>query len=155
MEYETKYTVSLQGRRFTLTRSQLEFDSPNYFTAAFLGEFRESQTRYLELNRDPGLFSLICTYLCGYKILPVQDYILAALRSTHPLGFSSAATLLNLRADAVFYQLDGLVEACDGYIELSGIQDPPKNDYIAIGTQFETDEDAHICTSPFIPAPSR
>ncbi|CAE6446768.1 unnamed protein product [Rhizoctonia solani] len=107
MEYEQKYTVVLRGQQFVLTQSQIEFDSPNYFSACFLGDFREAQTRRLELYRNPDIFKIIYEYLCGYEVLPLSDQALPSM--------SLETGLINLRADALFYQLDNLVKACDDF----------------------------------------
>ena len=106
MNPNDKFTVLVRGSSFILTRSQIEFDSPNYFTACFLGNFKESQTRTLEISRDPVLFGIIFDYLCGYTVLPLD-------KSVIPARMSLAMALVNLRVDAEFYQLDGLVRACD------------------------------------------
>lgn len=37
----TDFTVIVQGVWFILTRDQCDFDSPNYFTLAFDGDFEE------------------------------------------------------------------------------------------------------------------
>ncbi|KAG8741379.1 hypothetical protein FRC10_002944 [Ceratobasidium sp. 414] len=96
------YTVIMRGEIFTLTRDQVEFDSPNYFTSCFLGEFAESQTRTVTLSRDPDLFRVIVDYLTGYKVLPLHA-------SALPKRMGMDAALFNLLADAQFYLLDGLV----------------------------------------------
>ncbi|CAE6426922.1 unnamed protein product [Rhizoctonia solani] len=93
------YRITLRDTTFTLDRSQVEFDSPNYFTSCFLGSFSESQAREIRLSRDPALFSIIINYLSGYTILPIQP----------PAGMSEQATLENLLRDALFYGLDELV----------------------------------------------
>ncbi|KAF8750967.1 hypothetical protein RHS01_09023 [Rhizoctonia solani] len=100
MEFNEKYTVSIQGIDFTLSKSQIEFDGPNYFTTCFLGDFRESSTRRVELSRDPDLFRIVLSYLSGYTVLPLNERVI-------PATMSQEAALLNLRADAEFYQLDG------------------------------------------------
>ncbi|CAE6473631.1 unnamed protein product [Rhizoctonia solani] len=110
MEYEPKYTVVLRGQEFVLTKSQIEFDSPNYFTACFLGEFQEAHTKRLELSRSPDLFKLIIEHLCGYEVLPLDN----KANTSH---MSAGSLLRNLRADALFYQLDGLVKSCDRAIK--------------------------------------
>ncbi|KEP46231.1 putative BTB domain protein [Rhizoctonia solani 123E] len=122
MDYEPKYTVVLRGQEFVLTKSQIEFDSPNYFTACFLGDFREAQTKRLEISRNPELFKLIMEHLCGYDILPLDD-------NAVPSHVSLDTVLRNLRADALFYQLEALVEACEDII------DPSKTNrsYMVIG----------------------
>lgn len=49
---------------------------------------------------------VVISYLNGYVVLPLNEISL-------PGGASLRPTLLNLRADAQFYQLDGLLKACD------------------------------------------
>lgn len=146
MDYDTKYTVSLRGSDFTLTRSQIEFDGPNYFTACFLGNFRESQTHRVELNRDPDLFRIIASYLCGYLVLPLSDRVI-------PSTMSPSAALLNLRADALFYQLDELIEACDKLIEQNRVRNSVSNRYLILGikrhfreSEYGLDDSDMICT---------
>ncbi|CAE6437762.1 unnamed protein product [Rhizoctonia solani] len=92
------YKLTLRDTTFTLDRSQIEFDSPNYFTSCFLGSFLESHAREIRLSRDPALFSIIVNYLSGYAILPIQP----------PVGMSEQAALENLLRDALFYGLDEL-----------------------------------------------
>ncbi|CAE6375190.1 unnamed protein product [Rhizoctonia solani] len=77
---------------------------PNYFTSCFLGDFREAETRRIELDRDPDLFRIVISHLNGYVVLPLNEKIL-------PGSASLRSTLLNLRADAQFYQLDGFTVA--------------------------------------------
>ena len=96
-----QYTIILRGQRFTLTRDQIEADSPNYFTNCFLGEYRESQTREIRLGRHPVLFTLIVDHLSGYKILPLDDSVVIP-------GMSKERLMENLLADASFYSLDSL-----------------------------------------------
>ncbi|KAG9087141.1 hypothetical protein FRC06_002710 [Ceratobasidium sp. 370] len=97
------YTVIMRGENFTLTRDQVEFDSPNYFTSCFLGEFTESQTRTVTLSRDPHLFRIILDYLSGYEVLPLHE-------SAVPKRMGLEVALRNLLIDARFYLLDGLVQ---------------------------------------------
>ncbi|CAE6388033.1 unnamed protein product [Rhizoctonia solani] len=92
------YKVTLRDTTFTLDRSQIEVDSPNYFTSCFLGSFSESHAREIRLSRDPALFSMIVNYLSGYAILPIQP----------PVGMSEQAAWENLLRDALFYGLDEL-----------------------------------------------
>ncbi|KAB5590655.1 BTB domain containing protein [Ceratobasidium theobromae] len=125
---DTKYIITLRGTEFILSKSLIEFDSPNYFTARFLelGDYREAQTRRIELYRDPGLFRIIISYLCGYTVFPLNDEYNCPY-------ISSGSTLLNLRADAVFYQLNGLVQACNAQIELNNVKNPATPRYLIIG----------------------
>ncbi|KAF8593874.1 hypothetical protein BDV93DRAFT_566034 [Ceratobasidium sp. AG-I] len=96
------YTINMRNEDFSLTRDQIEFDSPNYFTSCFLGGFVESQTRTLRLSRDPDLFKIILDYLSGYQVLPLDDSVI-------PNRMNRESALRNLLADAQFYLLSGLV----------------------------------------------
>ncbi|KAG8790790.1 hypothetical protein FRC12_011015 [Ceratobasidium sp. 428] len=97
------YKVIMRGETFLLTRDQIEFDSPNYFTSCFLGEFSEAKTRTLTLSRDPKLFKIILDYLSGYDVLPLHESVI-------PERMGLDVALRNVLADAQFYQLDGLVD---------------------------------------------
>ncbi|KAG8687847.1 hypothetical protein FRC09_013250, partial [Ceratobasidium sp. 395] len=66
----------MRGETFVLTRDQIEFDSPNFFTSCFLGEFTESRTRTLTLSRDPELFRIILDHLSGYEVLPLHQSVI-------------------------------------------------------------------------------
>ncbi|KAF8712332.1 hypothetical protein RHS03_01193, partial [Rhizoctonia solani] len=136
MEFNEKYTVSIQGIEFTLSKSQIEFDGPNYFTTCFLGDFRESSTRRVELSRDPDLFRIVLSYLSGYTVLPLNERVI-------PATMSQEAALLNLRADAEFYQLDGLAQACEAFINPREGQGSPKNRYLILGSKWFVDDDEY------------
>lgn len=99
------YKVTLRDTTFHLDRSQIEFDSPNYFTSCFLGSFAESNARAIRLSRDPALFSIIVSYLSGYTIFPLQAVE----------GMAESAVLENLLADALFYGLDELADVLEEY----------------------------------------
>ncbi|KAG8706707.1 hypothetical protein FRC09_002257 [Ceratobasidium sp. 395] len=99
------YTITLRDTSFRLDRSQLEFDSPNYFTACFLGSFSESKGREIRLPRDPALFSLIVNYLSGYTIFPLQEVN----------GMAPETVLENLLADALFYGLEDLADMLEDH----------------------------------------
>ncbi|GAA5854365.1 hypothetical protein JCM5353_000562 [Sporobolomyces roseus] len=127
------YTVVCREVPFRLTRSQIESDSPNYFTTAFLdGGFAESGSKIIHLDRHPQLFALIVEHLSGYKIPPLQPSVL-------PRYMSVEAAMENLWRDASYFGLDALCKElkppqsqmeippalADGYesiIELSRIQ---------------------------------
>ncbi|QRW24019.1 CVNH domain protein [Rhizoctonia solani] len=115
-----------RGTEFSLHKSQIEFDGPNYFTFYFLAN---SKQRRIELHRDPGLFRIIVSYLSGYNIFPLDE------RSIPPT-MTSETVLQNLRADAVFYQLSGLVCACDEFIEQQRIKQTPQNQYLVLGNVY-------------------
>lgn len=95
------YTVVTRGVEFILSRSQVESDSPNVLTAAFLGDFTESRSRIVRTDRHPLLFTLFLEHLSGYKILPLQS---AAL----PPTMSLESGLENLTSDALYFGLDKL-----------------------------------------------
>jgi hypothetical protein len=131
MEHDPEYTVTIRGETFILNKSQIEFDAPNYFTTCFLGDFREAQSRHLRLSRDPALFRIVLDYLCGYTILPLQKQVI-------PRHMSPATALENLRADAAFYQLDGLIDACDELIDSDSHQDERLTwgQYLLVGSRY-------------------
>ncbi|KAB5588201.1 BTB domain containing protein [Ceratobasidium theobromae] len=106
MEHDPRYTLVIGGSTFILSRSQIEIDSPNYFTSCFLSNTYQATARRLELSRDPNLFRIIARHLCGYSVLPLAE-------NEIPLGMTPASALANLRADAVFYNLRRLQHACD------------------------------------------
>lgn len=109
MSLNNKYTVIIRDSVFKLSKSQIEFDSPNFFTACFLSDFQEAQTRTVEVMRDPDLFRIIVNYLCGYTVLPLTG-------TAVPTTMTPASALVNLRLDAEYYQLNGLVRACDEHM---------------------------------------
>ena len=99
------YKVTLRDTTFHLDRSQIEFDSPNYFTGCFLGSFAESNRRETRSSRDPVLFVIILNYLSGYTIFP-----LLAVG-----GMAENAVVENLLSDALFYGLDELADVLEEY----------------------------------------
>ncbi|CAE6505941.1 unnamed protein product [Rhizoctonia solani] len=129
MEHEDKYTVTIRGSEFQLTKAQIEFDGPNHFTTCFSGNFKESQTRHLKLSRDPDLFLIICDYLSGYKVLPLSDQVI-------PARMSPELALANLKIDAAFYQLDGLVEQCAALTTRPN-QNTGEKRYLILGCEYK------------------
>jgi hypothetical protein len=107
-----EYTIVVRGERFVLARDQIFFDSPNYFTMLFTGTFQEAVDGHWEaiLHRDPLLFKIIQTYLCGYSILPLPD-------NWMPAYMSQEAALKNLLEDARFYGLERLVDQLQSVVE--------------------------------------
>ncbi|CAE6419961.1 unnamed protein product [Rhizoctonia solani] len=95
-----EYTIVVMDRSFKLSRSQIEFDSPNFFTSYFNAP-GQITPRKLELSRDPYLFLIILRYLNGYRLLPLHPTLV-------PPYCTLDSTLADLRADAQFYQLSGL-----------------------------------------------
>ncbi|TDL27011.1 hypothetical protein BD410DRAFT_480703 [Rickenella mellea] len=97
----TKYKIILRDEEFTLYKTQIEFDAPNYFTACFFGEFAESKQTTIALDRNPDLFALIVEYMSGYCVLPISAKAL-------PRTMDIATATANLVEDAAFYGLSRL-----------------------------------------------
>ncbi|KAF8601056.1 hypothetical protein BDV93DRAFT_546025 [Ceratobasidium sp. AG-I] len=112
MTQNDKYTIIIHGKRYVLTKAQVEFDSPNYFTKQFFGDTPEAQSRTLELSRDPDLFKLVLDYLSDYWIIPLN------VPAIPPR--SAYRTLNDLLRDAKFYQLGKLESACQGLMPAAG-----------------------------------
>jgi hypothetical protein len=99
-----EYHVVVRGETFTLDKHQILFDSPNYFSTYFLGDFKEAAEgrRQLTLRRDPFLFKLVEAYLSGYPVLPLPPSL--------PAHMSPETATKSLLCDAQFYGLDGLIK---------------------------------------------
>ncbi|KEP46248.1 putative BTB domain protein [Rhizoctonia solani 123E] len=137
MEHDPIYTVTVRGKDFLLTKSQIEFDGPNYFTTCFLGDFKKAQSHHLKLSRDPNLFFIISDYLCGYEVLPLSDQVI-------PARMSPEIALKNLKTDAEFYQLGGLVKQCDALItqHQRKVQNESQKSYLVYGCEhYYSNED--------------
>jgi hypothetical protein len=104
-------TVVVQGEVFWLSRAQIEFDSPNLFTH-YINNDPEPYGRQIQLSRNPHLFMLIVEYLSGYAILPINDNAL-------PARMSRENVLGNLRVDAQYYKLNGLMKLIDSHRPVS------------------------------------
>jgi hypothetical protein len=99
----TKHMIIVRDEEFTLRRTQLEFDAPNYFTTYFYGDFAEADAGVttLTLDRSPELFAIIVEYMSGYHILPLAQKAL-------PRTMTTRTAMLNLVEDAAFYGLTRL-----------------------------------------------
>ncbi|QRV82946.1 hypothetical protein RhiJN_25152 [Ceratobasidium sp. AG-Ba] len=97
-----KFKVTVGDKAFYLSKPQIYFDSPNYFTSCFV----DGPDDEIELSRDPVLFQLIVDYLNGYCVLPLRPDRL-------PPKTPPETVLANLRVDAEFYQLHGLLDLLD------------------------------------------
>ncbi|GAA5860824.1 hypothetical protein JCM1840_001978 [Sporobolomyces johnsonii] len=93
------YTIILRNKPFVLSASQIHFDSPNYFTAAFLGGFKEAATRTIYSDRRPEYFPIIYEHLAGYDVFPVRIE-----------GLSEEEGAEAILAEAGYFQLDGLAD---------------------------------------------
>ncbi|PIL26305.1 hypothetical protein GSI_12061 [Ganoderma sinense ZZ0214-1] len=100
-ESNNAYTILVRGEQFQLSRNQIDFDSPNFFSTCFSSGFTESAKRTVTLDRNPALFALIVEYLSGYPILPLSA------QAAPPL-MSLAMARRCLLADAQFYGLQKL-----------------------------------------------
>ncbi|KAK4700028.1 hypothetical protein P7C70_g6224, partial [Phenoliferia sp. Uapishka_3] len=94
----TAFTVILQRVPFVLSHDQVTTDSPNFFTAAFLSDFKEASTRTLYTDRSPILFQFILDHLSGYAILPLP----------HIPTMTPSTALHNLLHDAQYFGLSQL-----------------------------------------------
>lgn len=101
-KHTQKYKITVEDKVFSLSNAQIYFDSPNYFTAQLV----DGPEDELELSRDPYLFRIIIDYLNGYTVLPIRQDRL-------PPKMSREVALANLRVDAEFYQLHGLLDILD------------------------------------------
>ncbi|KAH7332672.1 hypothetical protein B0J17DRAFT_771740 [Rhizoctonia solani] len=79
------------------------------------------------------MFPLIQQYLCRYMVLPLSDHTL-------PKEVNATQVIANLRADALFYQLEGLVQQCDSYLEPVKRGLPASNRYLLVGWEESKDE---------------
>ena len=98
-----EYQIIVRGETFILDRHQILFDSPNYFSSYFLGDFREAAAghRQLTLRRDPFFFRMVEAYLSGYPVLPMPAIL--------PAHLSPETAIQSVLSDARFYGLDGLI----------------------------------------------
>ncbi|KAL8280379.1 hypothetical protein RQP46_007296 [Phenoliferia psychrophenolica] len=94
------YKVVLRRIPFILSRNQCEWDSPNYFTSAFGGDFEESATRTIIIDRSPILFEFILEHLSGYAVIPLPP-----IPSMRP-----ELAIKNLLLDAQYFGLSKLEE---------------------------------------------
>ena len=112
-----EYQIIVRGETFILDRHQILFDSPNYFSSYFLGDFSEAAEgrHQLILRRDPFLFRLVEAYLSGYPVLPLPTSL--------PVHLSPESAIQSLLSDARFYGLDGLIRL------LQSAPEAPRNIY--------------------------
>lgn len=104
-DYSDAYTIVLGDKIFNLSKIQIERDSPNYFTSHFFDSSGRRMVQELDIPRDPYLFELVFRYLNGYQVVPIPHGLV-------PPYSDPETALADLRADAMFYQLDGLLELC-------------------------------------------
>ncbi|KAH8915765.1 hypothetical protein BT69DRAFT_1340928 [Atractiella rhizophila] len=95
----TVFQIFVRESEFTLSKTQIMFDSPNFFTRAFFGEFEEANSRSVRIDAHPQLFKIVIDYLSGYDVFPIAD---TAIPST----MSKDTALKNLMKDAAFLDLD-------------------------------------------------
>ncbi|KAG8688001.1 hypothetical protein FRC11_006230 [Ceratobasidium sp. 423] len=114
-----EYSVIVSDKYFKLSKSQIEYDSPNFFTSHFLNRSDQHTPRAMELSRDPYLFTIVLRYLNGYQVLPLHPTLV-------PPHCTPETALADLRADAHFYQLNGLSNL------LSSQKNPENQDESAI-----------------------
>ncbi|KAG8824306.1 hypothetical protein FRC19_002076 [Serendipita sp. 401] len=124
----SSYKVIVRERTFTLSKEQILFDSPNYFSTYFLGGFSEAAegAKQLTLQRHPALFELVYEYLNGYDVLPIPESYIPSM--------APITTLRNLHKDALFYGLDELTTSLEKEIERvnSGTGDEVEGTYTLV-----------------------
>jgi hypothetical protein len=78
----SSFTIILRGVSFALEEENLRFDSPNYFTSYFLGEFEEGAEgkRLLTLNRHPEIFRIYLNTSLAMKYFHSQTELYMACR---------------------------------------------------------------------------
>lgn len=108
----TKYTIYVRDEEFTLCKSQIDFDAPNFFTAYFFGDFSEGATgrTTLHVDRNPELFAILAEYMSGYSIdaiLPFTPSSSSASASTRVFP-QTMDTRRALAEDAAFFGLSKL-----------------------------------------------
>jgi len=105
-----KYTIIVEGERFSFTLDQLESDPGNFFASYFSGGFKEVPygTKEMEIEKDPLLFRLIQAHLRGYDILPLPDQFV-------PPYMTKEGALNNLLKEATFYGLWNLQAKIEEY----------------------------------------
>jgi len=111
-----EYHIIVRGEKFILDKHQILFDSPNYFSSYFLGDFKEAAEgqRQLILRRDPFLFKLVEAHLSGYPVLPLPCSL--------PAHMSPETAIEGLLCDAQFYGLDGLIKYLQSHKTVYRIQ---------------------------------
>ncbi|ORY75363.1 hypothetical protein BCR35DRAFT_333158 [Leucosporidium creatinivorum] len=96
-------TIDVRNASFPLPLEQLQTDQPNRFTTLIADPSSNSalapSSTHLQFPRDPSLFPFIANHLSGYQILPLNPFHFATSEHT---------TLVNLLADAEYYQLPKL-----------------------------------------------
>ncbi|KAL8276661.1 hypothetical protein RQP46_010929 [Phenoliferia psychrophenolica] len=112
------YKVVLQGVPFILSRDQCEYDSSNYFTSAFGGDFEESATRTIHIDRSPILFRFIVDHLSGYSVIPLPP--IPSMRAE--------LAIKNLLHDAQYFGLSKLEEQIQTEILEHFTKEPEKED---------------------------
>ncbi|KAH7335810.1 hypothetical protein B0J17DRAFT_630042 [Rhizoctonia solani] len=128
------YAVIVRDRYFKLNKAQMERDAPNYFTSHFLDSSGQCTTRILEISRNPVLFELVLKYLNGYHIFPIHPTFI-------PSGCTAETALGDLRADAEFYKLDGLVSLCKSKESPKSTVRFTSSQYLVISGYFNSTQD--------------
>ena len=96
------FTVIMRGQTFSITEPQIRFAPGNFFEKALLGDFSESKSGVLHLDRSPHTFSIILDYLSGYNPLPLAE------GEWLSSGLDESKFLRYLQSDAQYYGLDEL-----------------------------------------------
>jgi hypothetical protein len=112
------FTIKLRGEPLTISRAQIESDSPgsNLFASSLLGDFAEASNHSLTLDRHPGIFKLILDHLSGYRILPLDEEVLKNINNSGH-GMSENRCLRYLQDDSEYYGFERLHSLIDEEID--------------------------------------
>lgn len=96
------FIINLRGVKIPITRTQIESDSPgdNIFASSLLGDFIESSSKTIKLDRNPGLFRIILDHLSGYTVLPLDSKL---LKEYGLIGMSVERAIRYLLDDTEYY----------------------------------------------------
>lgn len=102
------YTVTCREKTYTLTLAQIQTDSPNFFSTAFLGEYTESETRSITVDRRNDTFEIILQYLDGHDL--VYDVLQGHFKLE---GHETGHAVRLLEAEVAYFGLDRLERLLD------------------------------------------
>lgn len=63
------FTIVINDEKFILTEQEIKYDSPNYFTKSFFGEFSEAKTKTITLqDQDVETFRYVIIHLSSNEL---------------------------------------------------------------------------------------
>ncbi|QRV97061.1 hypothetical protein RhiJN_25080 [Ceratobasidium sp. AG-Ba] len=109
MASANEFTVLVSEKLFKITRKQIHFDAPNYFTKRVLTNPPTVGSRIMELSRDAEMFQFILDYPSGYSAISTDRLVISCLPASR--------SIQDLLVDATFYELDKLKAICTRLLE--------------------------------------